>query len=1233
MAIYLNEINVRDYGAVGDGQTNDSPAFDAALLAMKNEGTSRGNKLIIPSGTFRLTHELFIDCNCIIEGSGFGSGTPKESAGTLLLFSPEAVTGKRIGNHGIVVTASRGSSSGRNADWTVIRDLTIQAFNMDLPGRHGIILRARAKIENVVVLSFTGNGIHIVTGNGDNSDGNTIWKPGEQYTVGDYVMEPGFPRHLLTSRVGSISAMFNPQKSNDVTNTYTLKITRNDAAWDNLPVAGDTFVIPVDSGLAGSVLTGNPPIIEKPNAGAYIVLGSAENVPEPNFYSFWVEKYADDPYVPSNRMRKNPVSVGETRLNYINTGVGGIGQLPTTVRGLESNATASILNNVDHETYLVLTNPIGTFKQGEVIQFENGNNATALDTQYSGVDILSLKDLQIFSRPQNRYGLTKTGNSSTTGEGPGEVRLNYYNSSNAGNHAEGKVTGSTSGATADVVRDSGLYIAITNSTKAFLKDEVLTFLGGVGGTANSGKITIGYKMDEGMRGGPFVGATISTTKNGDVLTAFVTADDGSVFALTPIPPANTNIFEKGDRLTLSLPGERDQSAVVNSDQVTIAGTQYHSTTPGYMALNYTSATAGTHVGDTVTSGIDTNVIEGIIGYDNGTTIIFHTISKNRIRSGEELTFTKPQTFTGTTTRGIAINDQVPAPGLSDGPSGTTQWFSQGHDMGNANNWLVEYCRVAECGGHGMFIDGDNVNAGVSIDFDASVNGGLGIYDNSFLGNTHIGAHVAANKRGAYRTSQHGNAHNTFIGCYSEGDYSPPSKIYTPSISLGGLMAAGFANDSSGFRLDGSSMTPHATTVHEPLNKNDIRLNFKDYAGASDVSRGDIVTQTQVDSSTLPPTIVNLSATVEWISKQKDNIQIAGINPTGAIFKDGLDLIFTRNGSRIGTATAKGTQHPANKATTTITAYQGGGGVPISGLQIVNTDDYLGISLGSYNREIDSWEFGRVNYPPSFEVLGGVYKNIFRPSSGIVIPAGRGTDSGIQPGVFILATNGYPLLGELSSNSFYPGTLILNQNVEKDGIKGWICTHKCGSGRAWTKWEDIRDPYYAGATITPSILTAGGLVYRAAIAGPAIGGEYEPVWPTTLGETVQDGGMTWECFGYTDKGLEEIVTREIRTTQFIPSGTSITSGEDHDITGKQFQKFGLIKIIKGSSGVKFPILKPNSNSVSYYVQCTIQTFGSGINSVVASTEDEPGNTGHLIATIIGNSIATDDTLIAWLLKWS
>src|SRR5690349_11700377 len=54
----MSVFNVRDFGAVGDGKTDDSPAFAAAIAAMP---TPYGFTIYIPWGTYRLESDWVID--------------------------------------------------------------------------------------------------------------------------------------------------------------------------------------------------------------------------------------------------------------------------------------------------------------------------------------------------------------------------------------------------------------------------------------------------------------------------------------------------------------------------------------------------------------------------------------------------------------------------------------------------------------------------------------------------------------------------------------------------------------------------------------------------------------------------------------------------------------------------------------------------------------------------------------------------------------------------------------------------------------------------------------------------------------------------------------------------------------------------------------------------------------------------------------------------------------------
>lgn len=105
--------------------------------------------------------------------------------------------------------------------------------------------------------------------------------------------------------------------------------------------------------------------------------------------------------------------------------------------------------------------------------------------------------------------------------------------------------------------------------------------------------------------------------------------------------------------------------------------------------------------------------------------------------------------------------------------------------GNANNFVANMMRIINCGGHGVFVDGADVNAGVMTNIDASSNDGWGIFDSSFLGNTYVACHAATNTLGAYKTDN-ANARNVLLGCYAESG-QPASDLVRPTVVIGGMI--------------------------------------------------------------------------------------------------------------------------------------------------------------------------------------------------------------------------------------------------------------------------------------------------------------------------------------------------------------------------------------------------------------------------------------------------------------
>jgi hypothetical protein len=104
---------------------------------------------------------------------------------------------------------------------------------------------------------------------------------------------------------------------------------------------------------------------------------------------------------------------------------------------------------------------------------------------------------------------------------------------------------------------------------------------------------------------------------------------------------------------------------------------------------------------------------------------------------------------------------------------------------NANCFYLAHCVIYDNVGHGVYCVGGDANAGIGLAIQASSNGGYGINDSSFLGNTWVACHTAYNGDGSYYMVG-GNSRSVCIGCYSEG--GQPGGYFGPlAANFGGYM--------------------------------------------------------------------------------------------------------------------------------------------------------------------------------------------------------------------------------------------------------------------------------------------------------------------------------------------------------------------------------------------------------------------------------------------------------------
>lgn len=167
---FSGRLNVRWFGVVADGVTDDSPAFTAAIatskvLAGNLTGTYYigGPGLFIPAGKYYLaTTTLDITHTLVIEGEGNGQngGVPtwlKWAANTT------GIRPQRYNTSGdrIIGTTHNG------ADGTIIRGLFLQGAYTATDGLyHGIDANCRVTIQDVTSRDWQGNGINILANSG-----------------------------------------------------------------------------------------------------------------------------------------------------------------------------------------------------------------------------------------------------------------------------------------------------------------------------------------------------------------------------------------------------------------------------------------------------------------------------------------------------------------------------------------------------------------------------------------------------------------------------------------------------------------------------------------------------------------------------------------------------------------------------------------------------------------------------------------------------------------------------------------------------------------------------------------------------------------------------------------------------------------------------------------------------------------------------------------------------------
>lgn len=169
-------VNVRDYGALGDGATNDSTAIQNAINAAKAMGVSgRGVDVFFPAGIYALntaTPIVLVGNNVQLVGEGWQSTVLYYTAGTtgdVVQLGDGATSCAGLGIRSMSVWKSAQGTTGSNININKVNDVVIQDFvvnqaftGITVQGSSIKVWMDRGEVNSTTVT--TGVGIQVTNG-------------------------------------------------------------------------------------------------------------------------------------------------------------------------------------------------------------------------------------------------------------------------------------------------------------------------------------------------------------------------------------------------------------------------------------------------------------------------------------------------------------------------------------------------------------------------------------------------------------------------------------------------------------------------------------------------------------------------------------------------------------------------------------------------------------------------------------------------------------------------------------------------------------------------------------------------------------------------------------------------------------------------------------------------------------------------------------------------------------
>ena len=165
------KVNVKDFGGIGDGVTDNYAAIQAAIASLTSltaaPNYSAKGVLEFGPGTWYCSDTIGLEHQLTIRGTGSPSGN---GYGVCILKFP---TGK-IGIH---IRSAQTATSGKDAAGTCIENITITTTRGSAAqeaGKHGVYSNTRFKMRNVIVSLFGDTGCNIIAEAGVTGNAN-VW--------------------------------------------------------------------------------------------------------------------------------------------------------------------------------------------------------------------------------------------------------------------------------------------------------------------------------------------------------------------------------------------------------------------------------------------------------------------------------------------------------------------------------------------------------------------------------------------------------------------------------------------------------------------------------------------------------------------------------------------------------------------------------------------------------------------------------------------------------------------------------------------------------------------------------------------------------------------------------------------------------------------------------------------------------------------------------------------------